>query len=68
VQRARQGDVEAQFSQGCRLLVSDAADSSGAAGRSPKVEVGLARGTRMHLPVTRDASMVTSPPFDAGAN
>jgi hypothetical protein len=42
-QKARQGDMEAQFSQGCRLLVSDGAGSSDAAGTSPKVEVGLAR-------------------------
>ena len=42
IRRARAGDREAQFSQGC-MLVADAGVAGtylGAAGRSPKAEVG----------------------------
>jgi len=45
-QKADAGDREAQYSQGYRLInevaSADGAGLSGAAGRSPKVEVGLA--------------------------
>ena len=45
-QKADEGDRAAQYTHGCRLIRevagADGASLSGAAGRSPQVEVGLA--------------------------
>jgi len=59
-QRAAEGDREAQFSQGyglmCEADIAAGATSLGAAGRSPKADVGLAHCTA-HFPVAHRTEM-----------
>jgi hypothetical protein len=60
IQMAAEGDRAAQFSQGCNLIAELAGEGlSGAAGRSPQVEVGLAH-TCTFRSLTRPDSGVAS--------
>ena len=59
-QRADEGDRDAQYSQGCELMGAAGGYTGvmGAAGRSPKANVGLALYHTTQFPVARMAEML----------
>jgi len=69
MKQAAEGNRAAQFSQGCRL-VGDRAGLSGAAGRRPQVEVGLAhkRNFRSLTRPTRVAVLLSTDVYVYSAN